>query len=333
MKPNNNRKAVIVGIFIFLGIAIFIAAILTLGSAHKTFEKSVDAKVFFTDVNGLQKGNNVWFSGVKIGTVKKITLTPNGQVEVDMSIEVKSKQFIRSDAKAKISSDGLIGNKIVLIYGGTPQSPEIESGAVLATEKLRNTEEMITTLAKNNDNLLEITTGFKEITQKISAGQGTIGKLLNDESLINQLNATAASIKRSSVNMERLMNDVAAYGAKLNSKGSLANELVTDTILFSRLRSTIANLQNASVTSKAIVENLQLSGKQLNDGLNNKNAPIGLLLHDEQSAANLKAILKNLNSGTKKLDEDLEAVQHNFLLRGFFKKKAKADAKLVKDSL
>ena len=82
MKSTSNKRAVIVGIFIFLGLAIFIITVLTLGSQHKTFEKSITVKAIFDDVNGLQKGNNIWFSGVKIGTIKKISISGNAKVEV-----------------------------------------------------------------------------------------------------------------------------------------------------------------------------------------------------------------------------------------------------------
>ena len=121
----------------------------------------------------------------------------------------------------------------------------------------------------------------------------------------------------------RLSSNVAAYTAKLSTKGSLADDLVTDTIIFSKLRSTVQQLQQLAETSKSVVDNLKASTNTFNEGLNNKNAPVGMLLHDEQAATNIKATLQNLQSGTKKLDEDLEALQHNFLLRGFFRKKAR----------
>src|ERR1051325_2655213 len=141
MKSTSNTRATIVGIFIFLGLAIFIITVLTLGSQHKTFQRSVTIKAVFDDVNGLQKGNNIWFSGVKIGTVKKVSISGNAKVEVSLDIEEHSHQFIRKDAKAKISTDGFIGNKIVVIYGGSPQVPEVEPGDVLGIEKLLSTDE------------------------------------------------------------------------------------------------------------------------------------------------------------------------------------------------
>jgi phospholipid/cholesterol/gamma-HCH transport system substrate-binding protein len=323
MNATNNKRAIIVGIFIFLGLAIFIITILTLGSQHKTFEKSITIEAVFNDINGLQKGNNIWFSGVKIGTVKKITLLGSAKVKVSLGIEEHSHQFIRKDAKAKISTDGFIGNKIVVIYGGSLQAPEVETGDVLAVEKLQSTDEMMNTLAKNNDNFLEITNGLKVISKRLVDGQGTIGKLMTDEALVNDLDATALTLKRTSLNLEKLSSNVAAYTSKLSAKGSLANDLVTDTAIFNKLRSTAQQLQQVAESSKSVVDNLKASANTFNDGLNNKNSPVGMLLHDEQAATNIKMTLKNLQSGTKKLDEDLEALQHNFLLRGFFRKKAK----------
>ncbi|MEP6594679.1 MAG: MlaD family protein [Ginsengibacter sp.] len=325
MKSTSYKRPIIVGIFIFLGLAIFIITILTLGSQHKTFEKSISIRAIFGDVNGLQKGNNIWFSGVKVGTVKKVTLSGNSRVEVTMNIEEHSHQFIRKDAKAKISSDGLIGNKIIVIYGGSLQTPEVESGDVIGIEKLLSTDEMMSTLAKNNDNLLHITNDFKMVSKKIVDGNGTIGKLLSDETLINELNATTATLGKVSQNIQALTANAANYTARLNTKGSLASDLVSDTVIFSTLRSTIAQLQKVSVTSDSVINSLKTASNNFSNALNNSNAPIGMLLHDEKAASDIKVTLQNLQTGSKKLDEDLEAIQHNFLFRGFFRKKAKRE--------
>ncbi|HEX7457233.1 MAG TPA: MlaD family protein [Ginsengibacter sp.] len=325
MKSTGNTRAIIVGIFVFLGVAIFIITVLTLGSQHKTFERSITVKTFFENVNGLQKGNNVWFSGVKVGTIRKVNLKENGQVEVEMNIEEVSVKFIPKDVKAKLSSDGLIGNKIIEIYGGTPNGAKIEEGDIVGSDKLLSTDAMMNTLSKNNDNILAITNDFKLISSRIAAGKGSIGKLLTDETMVDQLNATTNILKRASENLEKLSANVSAYTAKLNNKGSLANDLVTDTVIFAKLRATVSQLQNVADSSQGVIANLKTTGNIINNGLNNKNTPAGMLLNDDQSANKIKITLQNLQSASKKLDDDLEALQHNFLLRGFFKKKAKQD--------
>jgi phospholipid/cholesterol/gamma-HCH transport system substrate-binding protein len=333
MRSTGNRRAVIVGIFIFLGLAIFIITVLTLGSQKKTFGNFVKVKSFFENVNGLQKGNNIWFSGVKVGTIQNVNLVGNNKVEVDMSIGEKSAFFIHKDARAKLSTDGLIGNKIIEIYGGTSQSQKIEDGDLLANDALLSTDAMMNTLSKNNDNLLAITNNFKIISDGIANGKGSIGKLLTSDELSDNLNNTILTVKKASENLEKLSANVASYTAKLNDKGTLANDLVTDTVIFSKLRSTVSQLQEVAGKSKDVIINLQKAGNTLNDGLENKNAPVGMLLSDEKTASGLKVTLQNLQSASKKLDEDLEALQHNFLFRRYFKKKAKEDTRVVLDTL
>src|SRR5215831_10857467 len=134
MKPGPNRRAIIVGVFIFLGLAFLIGGILTIGNLHNTFVRKINVITIFDDVNGLQNGNNVWFSGVKVGTVSRINFYGKSQVRVSMKLDAKSQQYIRKDAKVKISTDGLIGNKIIVIYGGSSQAPEVESGDTLGIE-------------------------------------------------------------------------------------------------------------------------------------------------------------------------------------------------------
>lgn len=333
MRSTGSRRAVIVGIFIFLGLAIFIITVLTLGSQKKTFGDSVRLKAFFDNVNGLQKGNNIWFSGVKVGTIKEITIIGNGKVEVDMNVEEKSAGFIRKDAMAKLSTDGLIGNKIIEIYGGTPQASRISQGDTLSGEKLLSTDAMMNTLSKNNDNILAITNDLKTITGGIAQGKGSIGKLLTSDDLSDNLNNTVLTVQRASENLERLSANISNYTASLNNKGSFANELVTDTVVFSKLRGTMTQLQSVAENAKEVIDNLKTTTTTLNNGLSDKNAPAGMLLNDEKTANGIKATLQNLQSASKKLDEDLEAVQHNFLFRRYFKKKAKEDTRVVLDTL
>jgi phospholipid/cholesterol/gamma-HCH transport system substrate-binding protein len=330
MKSTKNSRAVIVGIFILIGIAIFILTILTLGGQHKTFEKSVVIRAVFDDINGLQKGNNIWFSGVKIGTVKRIAFYGKSQVEVDMNIEAASQQYIRKNAKARISSEGLIGNKIVVIDPGAANSPPVENGDMIGVEKAINPDEMMNTLQSNNRNLLEITNDFKMVSRGIAEGKGTAGRLLRDDRLINELQATMATLRKASSNVERMTSSVADYAANLRKKGTLANDLVTDTTVFNRLKATAAQMQEIASTANSVVSNLNNTTNGLNTSLNNRNTPVGMLLHDEDVAADIRVMLRNLQTGSIRLNEDLEAVQHNFLLRGFFKKKAKQEAQEAK---
>ena len=323
MATTNNKKAVMVGIFVFLGLLILLIGVLTLGGEKNTFEKKITVKAIFDDVGGLQTGNNVWFSGVKIGTVKKMTFHGGSQVEVIMNIEEKARQYIRKNAKAKISSEGFIGNKLVVIYGGTMESQAVEEDDALGVEKGVSTDEMLAILQLNNKNLLDITNDFKLISKRIAAGEGSIGKLLTDETLVNNMEATMAGFKLASTNAQRLTADISEYTSKLQSQGSLTNDLITDTVIFNQLRSTVVQMQRVSTSANEVINDF----KTVSNKLAESNSPVGVLLNDPKAAADLKTTLANLNAGTQKLDENMEALQHNFLLRGYFRKKEKAEAK------
>ena len=234
--------------------------------------------------------------------------------------------YIHKDAKAKISSESLIGNKIVVLTEGSPQSPVIQPGDILEIQPSLNTDDMMNTLQQNNKNLLAITTDLKGLTQGLVKGQGSLGKLLRDESLVNSLQQTLNKLNIAAGNAQSFASDLSSYTARLQSKGSLANELVTDTIVFNRLRSSVIKLNQIAQSAEEIVNNLKQTSSDLHASLNSTSSPLGVMLNDTQAAADLKTTLSNLNVASEKMDEDLEAVQHNFLLRGFFRKKAKVKA-------
>ena len=326
MKRDTTKRMITVGIFVALGIVIFVAAVLTLGGQKKTFEQKSTLRALFKDVNGLQPGNNVWYSGVKVGTIKKISFTPNAMVEVVMSIQSKAMQYIRKDAKAKISSEGLIGNKIVVIFGGTPTQPPVPEDALLVTDNGLSTDEMMATLQQNNKNLLDITGNIKTITDRLMNGQGSAGRILSGDELANQLQAAINSFRVASSHVQKITSDVASYTSQLQSEGSLTNDLIHDTVFYSRLKATAAEIHQASVTIKESSNNIKRITGNIEDvsrHLDSTGSPIGVLLNDEEAGKNLQTTLYNLQSGTQKLDEDLEALQHNFLFKGFFKKKDK----------
>lgn len=319
MNESPNRHAVIVGLFVFIGLVFLAAGILIIGNLRETFNKKMKVISLFDDVSGLQTGNNVWFSGVKIGTVSNLHFLKKSQVEVSMKIESKAQQYIRKDAKVKISSDGIIGNRILIIYGGTARAAEVQEGDTLAVEKSFSSEDMINTFQDNNKNLLAITTDFKTISKKLASGDGTIGKLLNDNSVYANINAATASLQSASAKLQQLVGSLAAFSSGLNKRGTLANELTTDTVVFNSVKASVLQLRKIADTATMFISNLKQAG-------NNPNTSIGVLLHDKEAGSQLKETIKNLESSSKKLDEDLEAAQHNILLRGFFKKKAKANA-------
>jgi len=319
-----NKRSIIVGAFVFLALVIFVLGVMTLGGQKSLFNNAATVNAVFKEVNGLQAGNNVWFAGVKIGTVQKVTIQENGQVKVDMNIEEDYLPVIKKDTRAKVGSDGFIGNKLVVLSGGSANAPVVENGSTLQVEQAAGMEEMMATFQENNKNLLAITGNFKTISEQMVSGKGNIGRLLNDEQLFNDLQSTVTTIKVAAANAQQMIATASDYTNKLTAKGSLANELATDTVIFSRLRSTVRQIDALSVQANDVVLTLSEASKNFNNKLNDNTNSVGLLLNDKETAAEIRATIKNLQASTQKLDENMEALQHNFLLRGFFKNRDKA---------
>ncbi len=323
MQLSDNRRQVTVGIFIFLGLLIFVLGIFTLGGQRKAFVKSFTVNAVFSDIQGLKTGGNVWFSGVKIGTIKKIQFYGTSQVQVMMNIEEDAHKYIHKNAGASISSDGLIGNKIVVITGGSPKFPFVEDGDRLHVNTELSTDDIMKTLQVNNKNLVDVTGNFKILAKNLIDGKGTAGALLSDEQIANNFRAIVVNLKNTTAAADKMALELNAFTRTLNTKGGLADKLLTDTAVFNRLQASVASLQKTAASASAMTENLNNASAKLTK---NDNAA-GLLLNDPKTADQVRSIMTNLQSGSKKLDEDLEALQSNFLFRGFFKKRAKEEEK------
>ncbi len=322
MQTTESKRNVLVGLFIFLGLLIFIVGIFVLGGQQKSFVKSLRVNAVFNDIGGLKPGNNVWFSGVKIGTVKTIKFFGSSQVEVSMRIEQSAQAYIRKDASAKLSSDGLIGNKLIVIFGGNPKTPEIEDGDILHVQKDLSTDDIMKTFQENNENLIGITSNFKKLSADMVKGKGTAGALLADSNLANSFRAIVTNLQKTTRTSAQLAGQLGLFTAKLNTKGGLADKLMTDTSVFNKLSATAEQLKQTASKATVITDNLSKASNKLNSTDN----AMGLLLNDAKTAEQVKKTMGNLEESSVKLNDDLEAVQHNFLLRGFFKKKEKAAA-------
>jgi phospholipid/cholesterol/gamma-HCH transport system substrate-binding protein len=315
-----NKRAVWVGLFVLIGIAILVVGILTLGGQQKKFVKAVHLTAVFDDVGGLQTGNNIWFSGVKIGTVRKINFFGDSQVEVELSVEESVAEFIRKNSKATISSDGLIGNKIIVIYGGTTDFPAVEEGDKLEAIMPLDTDKMMETLQENNKNLVDITNDLKVLTSKMAAGEGIIGAVLTDSLLAENFRTILVNLNRASANSNKMIADLSAFSVKLNKEGTLMNDLVTDTSMVSDLRATLDHLRTTSESTEALTKQLAEISKKLNTTDNS----LGLLLNDPEFAKSLKNTLEQTDSATFHLNKGMEALEYTWPFNKGFKRKAKA---------
>jgi phospholipid/cholesterol/gamma-HCH transport system substrate-binding protein len=310
----------LLGLFVVIGVGLFVLAVFTVGSRQQTFSRTVLVRIVFDDAEGLQKGNNVWLSGVKVGTVKRLALRDDNRVEVQLIIGRSEFSHLYQDAGAKIGSDGLIGNRIVVLNGGSPAAGRFTEKDIIRGERTLRTEDMLATLQENNKNLLTITSQVKVIVARINEGKGTIGMLLNDRGMAGRLRQSVAGLQKATENTAQLTERLNALAGQLDTGRGLVHQLASDTVLSRQLQETIAALRAASSDIGMAAGNVRSGSRSFND----PRTPAGVLLTDDTVADDLRKTASHLRTSSEKLDDDLLALQHNFLLRGFFRKRAKA---------
>lgn len=319
MTRSNKKHAFAVGLFILIGIAIIVTGIFTVGNQEKFFTKKFIIKTSFRDVGGLQAGNNIWLSGVKVGTVKAIRFQGESEVEVSLNIDEAARSRIWKNSLARISTDGFIGNKIVIIYGGASEAGIVEDNDKLKSTKGISTDEIMGVLASNNDNLLEITSNLKDITTRIRSGKGILGALVYEKDWQQDLQLTLVHFRKAAARSESVMVALQGFTDQLASGRGLVHELITDTVVFRSLQASMLQLNEAITKASILMDTLNAAGSSLTA----RDKPAGMLLNDEAVARDVKEIITNLKAGSQKLDEDLKALQHNFLFRGYFRKREK----------
>ena len=329
MEKRKNKNAVIVGVFILVALLIFVVLLFTLGGEKKSFSKKITLKVMFTDISGLKEGNNIWFSGVRVGTVKDIHLKAASEVEVTLNVEEKVRSFIHKDATVKISSEGLLGNKLVVLYGGSASSPIIENNDYVAAQETSPNDDIMVVLKSAGKNLLEISGNINEVSKKINAGEGSLGKLINDPSALNALQATLSNFRTVSANSKKVVANMEGFAARMNTQGSSVNKILTDTLIYDSVNAIVSQIKELTVTAGAFSNNIKTFSENIKNAsgsLEDTTNTVGMILRSKEMARELQFTVNNLEDASKKMDEVLEAVQHNFLFRGYFRKKKKKEA-------
>jgi phospholipid/cholesterol/gamma-HCH transport system substrate-binding protein len=215
MKKNASSK-IRLGIFITLGLAVFILGIYFIGSQQHLFSKTFRLSGVFRDVSGLQAGNNVRFSGINVGTIDNINVVSDSSVRVEIRIEESARKFIKKDAVASIGSEGLMGNKVLIINPGTSGKEEIENNDTVQTVQPINFDDILTSLKTTIDKTSAITSDVAQIIGTIKSGQGTLGKLLMDQTLAQNIDSSVVNLKLGSEQLKILMDDL---------KGSFAQNM------------------------------------------------------------------------------------------------------------
>ena len=319
METKEYNQNIRLGIFVFTGLALFLIAIFYIGSERNVFNKTFTVSAVFKNVEGLTEGDNVWLSGVKIGTVKNVTIVSEGKVVVGLSLKNKQNEFIKEDATAFIGSDGLVGNKIVIIRPGTGYAA-VQDNDTINSLSPTDTQDLINIAKDVGSNTRSLTDDLKLITSKINNGQGIVGELLHEGELSRDLRETINSLRLASQNTNQATVDLKKLVAEINNGEGLVTKLIKDSAYAVTFNEALQNVAEVGVNAKVMSEDLREVVSKFND----ENNAISVLLADSTFANKLRVTLNNAQSASAKLDQNMEALRHNFLFRGYFRKQKKA---------
>ncbi len=291
------------GIFIFLGTILLVISIFMIGNKEKLFVTTIEIKAYFAEIEGLKNGAPVRLSGYDIGSVSEIKLVDSktGNVEVKMRIENELVHFIRLDSEASIETEGLVGKKIVSITPGSPTEEIIVDGGILKSKNPVNIAAIIEQTESTMGYLKNLTKDLSEIITKTNQGEGTVGKLINDEKLYYSAVRITQTADKSLEEMTNRLTEI--------------SDILVD--LGKNVKGIISNVDEATADLKNLIGNIEKG-----EGV------AGALLTDKKLADSVKSMIANLTktsedarTATSSLAENMEALKHNWLFKGYFEER------------
>lgn len=310
------------GLFVLAGSAVLIVGLYMLGSKRSLFSSTMEVRTTFQNAGGLRPGNNVRYAGINVGTVKGVRILNDTTVEVALMIREKETAYILDNAIASLGSDGLMGNKLVNIGPGEGEGRPIADGSVLRSSVPLDTDLMMRTLNRTNENLAGITDNLLDLAERLNT-PGSLVHLLSDTVLSADLKASlselrgAATYARSATeNADRLLADVRS------GKGALGL-LVGDPAAEQQVRDWLGTMQS-------LADSLASASASIDRFASGLNTPGGLghtLTRDTAVAGDVRRTLSQLERSSITLEEDLKALQRNWFFRKYFKERAREEKK------
>ncbi len=196
-------RAARLGAFIVLTLAVLDAGVFIIGSKEYLFSPTYKLKTQFDNVAGLAAGADVEVGGVHSGTVISIALphNPLDKVTVVMQLDKSTQDIIKKDSMASIETEGLLGNEYIAVSFGSDAQPQVQNGDTIASVPpiqmgalLKTASGILDSSQQAIKNATMATAHLNDVSAKIDSGQGTVGALVNDKQLYNNLEATTEAM-------------------------------------------------------------------------------------------------------------------------------------------
>jgi len=334
------------GLFIISAFMLIVLTVYFIGMKSNLFERNFKSYAIFQNVKGVKTGNSVRLNGINIGIVNRIEIITDSSVRVDFILKEKVREFIREDAVATITSDGLVGNVIVNITPGYSGLPSIQNNHEFRVSQQAEIQDILNELKTTSEYATQMMRHVNNITEKIDNGEGIFGKLFTDTTLYMDVNRIArniniitgnitvltknindgegilgrmisdkelsANIISTSNEIKKASNTVNEVLDKLNSGTSSVGKVLMDTNVLGNLAMIIDN-------TRSITDNIKMISSSINkdDGL------LKRISSDKAFADSVEYTINNLNRSAIKLGEASESIENSWLFRSGKKRKDK----------
>jgi phospholipid/cholesterol/gamma-HCH transport system substrate-binding protein len=315
-KTLNHLK---LGVFVIAGIGVLILLLYVIGKNQNLFGKTFVLKARFENVHGLMRGNNIRFGGIDAGTVGSVDVLNDTTFEVTLLVKTKFKKHIHNNATVNITTDGLMGNRLINIIPSKKTAPLVKEGDILFSAKSLDTDEMLEVLGNTNSDIAFIAKQLKQTVQRVNDSKA-LWSVLNDESLPANLRASLFRIKTASGNLNNMTEDLNAIVMDVrNGKGTLGR-LLMDSSTVLNINDAINKIKGVGITADTLSARINALISDVTNEINNGQGTVNALLKDQKIKDDLAKGLKNIEQGTKAFNDNMEAMKHSFLFRGYFKR-------------
>jgi phospholipid/cholesterol/gamma-HCH transport system substrate-binding protein len=272
------------------------------------FTSKISLRSYFDNAGGLREGAPVRLAGVDIGNVTGVRIVngkPLTPVEVTMKVNTKYSFNLRKDSVTLLSTAGILGETYVDVDSSTAKGPEATDGDTLAARNQPDIQDVVRASQGTLQNMDSLLKRVDRIMSFIESGQGSIGKVIYDPALYNQLNSTVAEFKG-------IVDDIQS------GKGSLGPLLTSDEAYkkvmaaIDKINVMVDDLQQGKGTAGKLLKDPALydnanktiaNVRQLTDDINAGKGAIGKMTHDEEFAAHLQTLMNNLSELSARLEK------------------------------
>jgi phospholipid/cholesterol/gamma-HCH transport system substrate-binding protein len=292
------------GLFIFLGSTLLVILIFLLGNKDQLFTPTFTIKTYFQNTGGLRNGASVRFGGIDVGAVKdvKIVNDGTGRIEVSMRIKNEIRPFIKKDSRASVETEGLVGNKVVVITMGSDNSDQVaDGGTILSTEPLS-----FAAIISETQGIMEytknMTKDLSEIVEKVNKGEGTIGKILNDDDLYKAATNLTNTADRS---LSSITSDMRNVVKTYDNLGKGVEEAVVNiNNIIVKIDTVLTDISEGNGLLGSLVSDSGKANKSINQILDN-----------------MIVVTEEAKISASRLSENMEALKHNWLFKSYFEER------------